>query len=108
MRNVLPGDTLTVLATDPVATIDFPYYCYHAGLEPRIDDKAGGGSDLRDPQARQTGAAGTEPPDRMTTETDSGSSRQTPLARSHRSEATATLLRRRFRIPWTPDYHSRA
>ena len=28
-----PGETLTVLATDPVATIDFPYYCHHAGLE---------------------------------------------------------------------------
>jgi tRNA 2-thiouridine synthesizing protein A len=33
MRNVRPGETLTVLATDPVATIDFPYYCHHAGLE---------------------------------------------------------------------------
>ena len=33
MRNVPPGDTLTVLATDPVATIDFPYYCHHAGVE---------------------------------------------------------------------------
>jgi tRNA 2-thiouridine synthesizing protein A len=33
MRNVAPGDTLTVLATDPVATIDFPYYCHHAGLD---------------------------------------------------------------------------
>ena len=33
MRGVQPGDTLTVLATDPVATIDFPYYCHHAGLE---------------------------------------------------------------------------
>jgi tRNA 2-thiouridine synthesizing protein A len=32
MRNVPPGETLTVLATDPVATIDFPYYCHHAGL----------------------------------------------------------------------------
>ena len=33
MRNVPPGETLTVLATDPVATIDFPYYCHHAGLD---------------------------------------------------------------------------
>ena len=33
MRGVEPGGTLTVLATDPVARIDFPYYCHHAGLE---------------------------------------------------------------------------
>lgn len=33
MRNTPPGNTLTVLATGPVATIDFPYYCHHAGLE---------------------------------------------------------------------------
>jgi tRNA 2-thiouridine synthesizing protein A len=33
MRRVEPGGTLTVLATDPVARIDFPYYCHHAGLE---------------------------------------------------------------------------
>jgi tRNA 2-thiouridine synthesizing protein A len=33
MRSVDPGETLTVLATDPVASIDFPYYCHHAGLE---------------------------------------------------------------------------
>jgi TusA-related sulfurtransferase len=33
MRRVRPGETITVLATDPVATIDFPYYCHHAGLE---------------------------------------------------------------------------
>ena len=33
MRRVRPGETLTVFATDPVATIDFPYYCHHAGLE---------------------------------------------------------------------------
>ena len=33
MRSVEPGDIQTVLATDPVATIDFPYYCHHAGLE---------------------------------------------------------------------------
>jgi tRNA 2-thiouridine synthesizing protein A len=33
MRRMSPGETLTVLATDPVATIDFPYYCHHAGLE---------------------------------------------------------------------------
>ena len=33
MRRLPPGETLRVLATDPVATIDFPYYCHHAGLE---------------------------------------------------------------------------
>ena len=33
MRSVDPGETLTVLATDPVASIDFPYHCHHAGLE---------------------------------------------------------------------------
>src|SRR5271170_3194299 len=33
MGNVMPGEKLTVLATDPVATIDFSYYCHHAGLE---------------------------------------------------------------------------
>jgi tRNA 2-thiouridine synthesizing protein A len=33
MRKVRPGETLTVLATDPVAMIDFPYYCHHARLE---------------------------------------------------------------------------
>jgi tRNA 2-thiouridine synthesizing protein A len=33
MRSVDPGETLTVVATDPVASIDFPYYCHHAGLE---------------------------------------------------------------------------
>jgi tRNA 2-thiouridine synthesizing protein A len=33
MRSIEPGGTLTVLATDPVAIIDFPYYCHHAGLE---------------------------------------------------------------------------
>jgi tRNA 2-thiouridine synthesizing protein A len=33
MRGVDPGETLTVLATDPVASIDFPYDCHHAGLE---------------------------------------------------------------------------
>ncbi len=33
MAGVAPGETLTVLATDPAATIDFPYYCHHAGLE---------------------------------------------------------------------------
>jgi tRNA 2-thiouridine synthesizing protein A len=33
MRGVDPGETLTVLASDPVASIDFPYYCHHAGLE---------------------------------------------------------------------------
>jgi len=33
MRNLRPGARLTVLATDPVAAIDFLYYCHHAGLE---------------------------------------------------------------------------
>ena len=33
MAGVAPGETLTVLATDPAAAIDFPYYCHHAGLE---------------------------------------------------------------------------
>jgi tRNA 2-thiouridine synthesizing protein A len=33
MRSIEPGGTLTVVATDPVASIDFPYYCHHAGLE---------------------------------------------------------------------------
>jgi tRNA 2-thiouridine synthesizing protein A len=33
MRKLRPGETLTVLATDPVASIDLPYYCHHAGLE---------------------------------------------------------------------------
>jgi tRNA 2-thiouridine synthesizing protein A len=35
MRGLQPGATLTVLATDPVARIDIPYYCHHAGLELR-------------------------------------------------------------------------
>jgi len=33
MRAVDPGGTLTVLATDPTARIDIPYYCHHAGLD---------------------------------------------------------------------------
>ena len=33
MRRMNSGETLTVRATDPVATIDFPYYRHHAGLE---------------------------------------------------------------------------
>jgi len=33
MREVSAGETLTVLATDPAAVIDFPYYCHCAGLE---------------------------------------------------------------------------
>jgi TusA-related sulfurtransferase len=33
MRNVEPGGILTVLATDPVARLAFPYYCHHARLE---------------------------------------------------------------------------
>lgn len=33
MRDVPVGETLTVLATDPAAVIDFTYYCHCAGLE---------------------------------------------------------------------------
>lgn len=33
MRDLPPGETLTVIATDPAAAIDFPYYCHHARLE---------------------------------------------------------------------------
>lgn len=33
MKDVPPGETLTVLATDPAAILDFPYYCHKAGLE---------------------------------------------------------------------------
>lgn len=33
MRDIPPGDTLTVLATDPAAVLDFPYYCHRNGLE---------------------------------------------------------------------------
>ncbi len=33
MRDLSPGDTLTVLATDPAAVIDFDYYCHCAGLQ---------------------------------------------------------------------------
>jgi tRNA 2-thiouridine synthesizing protein A len=33
MRDVPAGETLTVLATDPAAVIDFNYYCHCAGLE---------------------------------------------------------------------------
>jgi tRNA 2-thiouridine synthesizing protein A len=33
MRDLPPGATLTVFATDPAAVIDFPYYCHHARLE---------------------------------------------------------------------------
>jgi len=33
MRDVSPGETLIVLATDPAAVIDFTYFCYCAGLE---------------------------------------------------------------------------
>lgn len=33
MRDVPPGETLTVIATDPAAVMDFPYYCHCAGLE---------------------------------------------------------------------------
>jgi tRNA 2-thiouridine synthesizing protein A len=33
MRSVRPGETLTVLATDPAAVIDFTVYCDRAGLE---------------------------------------------------------------------------
>jgi tRNA 2-thiouridine synthesizing protein A len=33
MRELWAGETLTVLATDPAAVIDFTYYCHCAGLE---------------------------------------------------------------------------
>ncbi len=33
MRDVPPGEILTVFATDPAAVLDFPYYCHKAGLE---------------------------------------------------------------------------
>jgi tRNA 2-thiouridine synthesizing protein A len=33
MRTLPPGDTLTVLATDPAAVIDFTVFCDRAGLE---------------------------------------------------------------------------
>src|SRR6185312_5496151 len=33
MRALPPGETLTVLATDPAAVIDFTCYCDRAGLE---------------------------------------------------------------------------
>lgn len=33
MRDMPAGSTLTVLATDPAAVIDFTYYCHCAGLE---------------------------------------------------------------------------
>jgi tRNA 2-thiouridine synthesizing protein A len=33
MRGIAPCAILTVLATDPAAAIDIPYYCHHAGLE---------------------------------------------------------------------------
>ena len=33
MRDVAPGDTLTVLATDPASAIDFPHFCHQTGLE---------------------------------------------------------------------------
>jgi TusA-related sulfurtransferase len=33
MRHVPAGETLTVLATDPAAVIDFTYYCHRAGLD---------------------------------------------------------------------------
>lgn len=33
MRDVAPGGTLTVLATDPASAIDFPHFCHQTGLE---------------------------------------------------------------------------
>lgn len=33
MRDVPAGEILTVLATDPAAVMDFPYFCHQAGLE---------------------------------------------------------------------------
>ncbi|MBI1207019.1 MAG: hypothetical protein GC191_06985 [Azospirillum sp.] len=32
-RELAPGGSLTVLATDPASAIDFPVFCHHAGLE---------------------------------------------------------------------------
>lgn len=33
MNDLPAGETLTVLATDPAAVMDFGYYCHRAGLE---------------------------------------------------------------------------
>lgn len=33
MRELSAGETLTVIATDPAAVIDFTYYCHCAGLD---------------------------------------------------------------------------
>ncbi len=33
MRDVPPGGVLTVLATDPAAAIDFPFFCHQTGFE---------------------------------------------------------------------------
>ena len=33
MRDLPAGETLTVIATDPAAVMDFPYFCHQAGLE---------------------------------------------------------------------------
>ena len=33
MRDLPAGEILTVLATDPAAAMDFPYFCHQAGLD---------------------------------------------------------------------------
>jgi len=33
LRDLTPGDTLTVHATDPIAAIDFPHFCQESGHE---------------------------------------------------------------------------
>jgi tRNA 2-thiouridine synthesizing protein A len=33
MHDLPAGETLTVVATDPAAVMDFDYYCHRAGLE---------------------------------------------------------------------------
>src|SRR5262249_45680114 len=59
MRRVDPGGTLTVLTTDPVASIDFPYYCWARTL---VDDERGGSFDLQNPHAENPDATGVESP----------------------------------------------
>ncbi len=33
LREMLPGTILQVLATDPIAAIDFPHFCHESGHE---------------------------------------------------------------------------
>ncbi len=37
-----PGDTLTLLTTDPMARIDVPHFCARAGLEIEISETGDG------------------------------------------------------------------